>query len=451
MALKPTFCTASFFLSFLFSAYIRFTIRLHSQVDKPQQPTYTPDANSPALFAGPKVLPTLRDIEDMSSVDYMACCGAGHRLSKMADAHYVANHLNFSLRGYWGYCDEVEVFHFLFGPQPISELVHITEYNHYARIHNDVPGFIKLQRHGSGEECQCSKKKIALDVEFYESLRQRFSAREAVDDFVRQHFTKNVTSVGVHIRAGNGENGDFAERGRTIMNEEKWLNNLAARIKSLDLRATVLFVATDTPLMIRRLEELLNDSVKVVFWEQNHPSEGSGVLFGEMGKVLRKGAECLSGWENSIVDMMILSHADIIVSARPSSFTQSLPMSLLFSKTNKKKNRAFCELTLDARQIRCYHSIDEWCCQGETSFSLEGIQRYEYLRMPIKAFDTIDFNIKVRDDNDCIPRPEGNRQICLPYDFSDYRGSTRKRQSVLLQPGHNRNKQRRRHGGVPHP
>lgn len=44
---------------------------------------------------------------NVSSVDYMACCGAGHRISKMADAYYLAQRLNFTLRGYWGYCDTV--------------------------------------------------------------------------------------------------------------------------------------------------------------------------------------------------------------------------------------------------------------------------------------------------------------------------------------------------------
>jgi hypothetical protein len=45
---------------------------------------------------------------NISSVDYMACCGAGHRISKMADAYYLAKRLKFTLRGYWGYCDTAE-------------------------------------------------------------------------------------------------------------------------------------------------------------------------------------------------------------------------------------------------------------------------------------------------------------------------------------------------------
>lgn len=44
-------------------------------------------------------------MQNISSVDYMACCGAGHRISKTADANYLARVLNFTLRSFWGFCD----------------------------------------------------------------------------------------------------------------------------------------------------------------------------------------------------------------------------------------------------------------------------------------------------------------------------------------------------------
>jgi sensor c-di-GMP phosphodiesterase-like protein len=54
------------------------------------------------------------DARNVSSIDYMACCGAGHRLSKMSSAHYLAQRLNFSLRTFWGYCDgKTEVFRYV--------------------------------------------------------------------------------------------------------------------------------------------------------------------------------------------------------------------------------------------------------------------------------------------------------------------------------------------------
>jgi hypothetical protein len=51
---------------------------------------------------------SLAEVEQLSSVDYMACCGAGHRTSKLAEAGYLAKLLGFSLRVYWGYCNTYE-------------------------------------------------------------------------------------------------------------------------------------------------------------------------------------------------------------------------------------------------------------------------------------------------------------------------------------------------------
>lgn len=55
---------------------------------------------------------SIQNPQDISSVDYMACCGAGHRTSKLAEANYLARHmLGFGLRVYWGYCDTYETRH----------------------------------------------------------------------------------------------------------------------------------------------------------------------------------------------------------------------------------------------------------------------------------------------------------------------------------------------------
>jgi hypothetical protein len=41
---------------------------------------------------------------NISSVDYIARCGLGHHLARMANATLVAKELNFTLRGWWGTC-----------------------------------------------------------------------------------------------------------------------------------------------------------------------------------------------------------------------------------------------------------------------------------------------------------------------------------------------------------
>ena len=69
-----------------------------------------------------------------SSVDYHACCGLGHRLSRMSDANYVAQRLNLGLRSFWGFCGNLEVFYYLFGPQRVNMLANVTDTGNYLRI-----------------------------------------------------------------------------------------------------------------------------------------------------------------------------------------------------------------------------------------------------------------------------------------------------------------------------
>jgi hypothetical protein len=69
-----------------------------------------------------------------SSVDYHACCGLGHRLSRMSAANYVAQRLNLGLRGYWGFCGDHEVFYYLFGPQRDNMLANVTDTGQYLKI-----------------------------------------------------------------------------------------------------------------------------------------------------------------------------------------------------------------------------------------------------------------------------------------------------------------------------
>ena len=325
-------------------------------------------------------------------------------------------------------------FSFLFGSIPVPPPTHGSSRsnNLFARINNDVPGFNKLIRDGDCSQCDSTDKAI-VDQVFYSQLRDQFRNGPAVEAFRREHFADNLV-VGVHIRAGNGEDGDFSGRKRGIGNVDEWLDALVLQINGAverersSQKATskaIVFVATDTAAIIPKLQAAL-DKILVVHWEQARPTEGSGVLFGEQGKVNRQGEECLDGWTNTFTDMMLLSHADILIAARPSSFTQSLPMALVYAAKG-----TFCEVNPDASDRRCYKDFATWCCEGKTQFSLEGIkQKYDYLRMPAPgALDHIDlhspdvrkqFKISERPIGGCIPQPMDRKQVCLPYDWKDH-------------------------------
>jgi hypothetical protein len=366
----------------------------------------------------------VEQVKDRSSVDYMACCGLGHRVSKLAEANYLAKMLGFGLRAFWGYCDaKVEVFHYLFGKQPVEELVNVTDLFRSVRVNNDVPGFWKLIRKGVNETCACSFDKEKEDVRFYRSMRERFRLRDQVDAFRRDHFFNATVVVGMHIRAGNGETGHFTSRNRVIGNEDEWAQRVVGRVLNANWgdESTALFVATDTPSMIDRLRTLLKGRMKVITYDQETLKPGTGVMFGERGKVVNTGATCLQGWEDSVMDMLLLSYADVVVAARPSSFVQSMPMSLVLAtpEESRKVSHPYCEFNPSGEAMQCYKDYRDWCCTGKTSYSLEGMQRHDYIRMPPDKIDKKKLKLNRRDREGCIPRPEGWKQMCLPYDWKN--------------------------------
>jgi hypothetical protein len=137
---------------------------------------------------------TSKDAERSPSVDYFACCGAGHRLSKMADAHYLAKHLGFGLRAFFGFCGKQEIFSYLFGSQPLKELQKMATASPdlILRVNNDVTGFFKLRRDGESENCRCPIDRMDEDARFYSSIRNRFSQKRQVLEFVQNNFSNEV-------------------------------------------------------------------------------------------------------------------------------------------------------------------------------------------------------------------------------------------------------------------
>jgi hypothetical protein len=78
------------------------------------------------------------------------------------------------------------------------------------------------------------------------------------------------------------------------------------------------------------------------------------------------------GWHSAVQDQMILSNADIILAAKTSSFTQSLPMSIATGRVQYPDSphnhprrpvffkKPFCEGVPPL--MRCFQSVGEWCC-----------------------------------------------------------------------------------------
>jgi Nodulation protein Z (NodZ) len=293
-----------------------------------------------------------------SSVEFIGCCGLGHRLARMAAAAYVSTKLETVLYGDWECCDTTDVFEALFSHDPIilgnftlRQAHHYPDYNnsstttpqygqpqqsvaaarpHHLQFTYEVPGFDKL---GKKRKCPCRPEKIASDYKFFSTLRNRYKRKPDVDAFVAEHFG-NKTSIGMHIRAGNGEDGDFHRKGRAIRDQAHFVLNVVQLIQHLmrnvdKNKPPIVFLATDTEHYIEMFRTALSSPngtfwsnlamqinnntqgnetktiisfphfqpIPVVHLSQMRPPEGKGVMFGEYYRVASKGDTCMVSQE----------------------------------------------------------------------------------------------------------------------------------------------------------
>ena len=375
----------------------------------------------------------LQKLRSYSSVDYVACCGLGHRLSKIADAHYVSRVLNVSLRLFWGFCDDIDVAHFLFKPQPPWQMpTNITSFQSGVRFRNEVGGFDKLVREGPNTTCKCTQDKYLADVDFYKGMREGFRFQDKVENFRKKTFT-NHTVIGMHVRAGNNETGHFEKKNRGIRDLDSWLQNMVKHVQELGSLAPaeyppLLYIATDTQSILTSFQEALKGIMPVVEYPQQRAKEGGGVIFGAQGDVSSEGRGCLLGWVNAMVDMSLLSHADVVVAARPSSFVQTMPMFLAFAQSpgTRVYDRPFCEVNGNASDVRCFKDFMEWCCESFGAFFFHPLnQTSDYIRVP----DGIEhreykFRRRPRDRpgkafKPCQPTREVRARRCLAYDYPE--------------------------------
>lgn len=346
--------------------------------------------------------------ERLGFVDYFACCGAGHRMTKLSNAYYVSRVMNFSLRISFGLCNNQDVFSLLFGHAIIVKESNLTVPivsnqkktsvpGMQITIKNESPWFKKLKRMGNSRSttttCPCSKKQFLTDQDLYITLRDRFRSRKRIETFMLTNSFSAHTVIGLHVRAGNNETGSFSRKNRTIHDSSTWCNNMANLILNISnefIDPPLLFIATDTLSIFSNIRSILGGRMVVLSLPQHRLDSGTGVMFGEVGKVLSSGENCLNGWLDSFSDMFLLSYADVVIAGRPSSFTQGLPMTMVLSKSEarRKVTNSYCETNTDATKLRCYSGLEDWCCKGATSFSLSNQnQPYEYLRVP-KLNDT---------------------------------------------------------------
>jgi hypothetical protein len=307
---------------------------------------------------------------------------------------------------------DYNVFRYLFGDDlwevPISKNVRRSVQQQHPRIRrmiivrNDVEGYIKGQLYkdlqlsipsqpsawgGSSSAIEDRKSypynyfvhKIQSDIDFYKRLVNNYRFNDQVIQYMAQYQFDKRLVIGLHLRLGNGESMHFQETGRGVHNEQQFVSNLISLIGSY-LRehqsdrhhqrqegqqthqanlSPLLFLATDTahwiPIIQNATMGQLN--VETIVLPQIRLMAQEGVTYDALQGT---GWKCLQGWQAMVSDMILLSQTNALIAAKYSTFTQSLPLSLIFARKQQ-----FCEVSSTGHAMTCTSDMKNWLFRTE--------------------------------------------------------------------------------------
>ena len=383
--------------------------------------TRSPPVPTSNSKSGTAIVPKYR-ISSSSGFEllYVGRKGLGHRLVRMVNAYHFAKAIFIdTLHVDWASCveDQYPIFDYLFGNSTLD--VPVLENSLYpfvkgARIldktdtpisrrilkfGNEVPMYLRAYRvknlFTGFDTSPPHYGKLDTDLEMYQQLASKFRFRNEVTDFQKLHNFSDYTVLGLHIRAGNGETGDFTRKNRNILNTTEWVENVADLFSSWrDVRfkekPPLVFLATDGQQLISKLERALaRYSIPLVTVPQPRMPEGAGVAALHSHDDIQF---CLDTWKSQFIDMMLLSESDVCIAGRYSSFTHSMPISFQFGKvqqrfrhqqplqawqqhgppigssTSRDQMRlgVFCEIGTDGHNMECYDNFKEWIHQNSS-------------------------------------------------------------------------------------
>jgi hypothetical protein len=142
----------------------------------------------------------------------------------------------------------------------------------------------------------------------------------------------------------------------------------------------LIFLATDQADLIPVIQHLTRQfGVETITFPQARLGKDAGVSY----QALKEGRPCLDGWMTSMSDMALLADCDTLVAGMRSTFTQILPLAMVFaadrdrSSTDKtttaipptSRSRApwkFCEA--DGYRLTCFRDRQAWLFRQDTAF-----------------------------------------------------------------------------------
>ena len=186
------------------------------------------------------------------------------------------------------------------------------------------------------------------------------------------------TVFGLHIRAGNGETGDFARKGRGMKDLDGWVARVVLLLCDYEQKHShyftkkplMVYVGTDTGSVMQKLRAASNKTCEIPFVssDQTFVEEGKSVTW-NLGYDDQD--KCLKGWEDMFLDMYLFTRCNSVMAGTYSSFTQSAPLSFMMHKAKQQQLQQqgegdeqhphyFCDVGVDGNRMDCASTLIEW-------------------------------------------------------------------------------------------
>ena len=394
---------------------------------------------------------TTGSVSQQNQLLYTGSFGIGHRMNKLSCLYHMllANksrsefykHVSV-IKIEWGTCpttsatqdkSNIDIFEYLFASQYIDMFhVHDLYYGTHSQgdntlnssilgkttradnqkkdlnligtktlwIRNDVAGYYAGQSYKNAQIRLTHNivrdflgTKLLSDNQLFRYLiEHRFIGYNHVQQYKIEHEWDKHYVMGVHIRAGNGEQNHFVQSGRNMglgdvgehtRHDERIVQSIARSIQhlysnakreqSISVKPPLVFLATDTEHYIKALTKALKsyNIPLITFNEQPRIPKGMGVSYDNAIYLQQSNISCYQSWYGSMIDMTLLSESSTVIATTRSTFTQILPNSIVFHRAGSKNSYKYCEMDLTSNQnntkVTCFRSQTSWLLRNNSS------------------------------------------------------------------------------------
>ena len=199
----------------------------------------------------------------------------------------------------------------------------ITLYNDLA-----IPRFLHFDYVGCADEWRWGKEVFGPaapnhSADFHLRLASQLRSHwaQGIDDFLVDA-VGGRRLVGIHLRTGNGETGDFSEKKRSVSTDEI-MTSFARELDRYSLETTVIFVASDSNEPVHLLREKTDHHVvafSTALPESGHAT-GDWVTPNSSEELSRQGRpERIHQFFEAYADLLLLAMADDLYAGAWSSF-----------------------------------------------------------------------------------------------------------------------------------